>query len=342
MNRILGKSLADGTRKTYASGQRQYVDFARRMGLAEEGGVIPRPDENDLVYYIVYRAAFRKSSAPYIKVLLAAVSSWFSEAGFGNVLKNDFGDILPRLARAIRGIKRIFGKPRRPRLPLTTVLLRRTIAEMDKVGGRDNVMYAAAMSFAVYGLLRQSEFTSEKTSAFNEERQARRKDVWFELDADGKVEAMCFFLRVSKNDQWRSSQTVRYFVTGTAECPVTRMRQYLANTEGADRNGPLFALKSGKFLTRAALARKLRSALVSAGCSGAAAFSTHSFRQGGAVSLQCAGQDAEGVISVMGRWRSDAYKAYLSMDRAHLRQIVLAMANVDTEDVEAWGDREWR
>jgi hypothetical protein len=338
---MLAMSLAVSTRTTYESGRRQYVNFARMAGLIGRDGIVPVPTEEDLMYYATFRAAFHRSSVAYIRVLVASVASWFAEGGYGSILTDAAGSPHPKLSAVIRGIKREYGAPKKNRLPVTTTVLRRLVNDMRSWGDADADMYAACMSLAVYGMLRQSEFTSAGVRTHDESRGARRSDAWFERDARGDVECMCYFVRCSKVDPFRRSATLRLFPTGTAECPVAAMARYLAATAGADPAGPLFIRADGSFLTRARLGQRLTAVLRRVGYKGAHLFTTHSFRQGGAVSAACAGHDADTVISVIGRWAGDSYKQYLTLDRAHLRRVAVSMSRVTTADVEAWGDRGW-
>ena len=100
--------------------------------------------------------------------------------------------------------------------------------------------------------------------------------------------------------------------TNTVLCPVQAYMGVLGHCH-IDSSAPAFLfsdLGKPKWLTRALFIRTFRAVLKSAGLAGAASFTGHSFRRGGATWAFRAGIPGE-LIQICGDWVSDAYKQYL-------------------------------
>jgi integrase len=78
-------------------------------------------------------------------------------------------------------------------------------------------------------------------------------------------------------------------------------------------DSPLFAMEDGTPLTRKALTKALRTALIAARVPSAELYKGHSFRRGGATSLARVGVP-DSVIKTIGRWKSQAYQLYVDID----------------------------
>ena len=74
-----------------------------------------------------------------------------------------------------------------------------------------------------------------------------------------------------------------------------------------------FAIEDGTPLTRKALTKALRDALIAARVPKAELYKGHSFRRGGATSLARVGVP-DSVIKTIGRWKSQAYQLYVDID----------------------------
>ncbi len=94
-------------------------------------------------------------------------------------------------------------------------------------------------------------------------------------------------LRRSKTDRFGHSVTLVIGPTGTSTCPVAAMRAFLCKRNHS-RNGPLFVLQCGRFLTRRRVSFMLRVLLHSAGVD-PTGYSSHSFRIGAATTAAAAG-----------------------------------------------------
>ena len=84
--------------------------------------------------------------------------------------------------------------------------------------------------------------------------------------------------------------------------------------------GPLFIFSNGRFLTRQHISALLKS------CLGAhITVDTHSLRIGGASALAAA-HTPDSVIQLLGRWRSDSFRSYITLPDDFVRDRNIEMA----------------
>ena len=89
--------------------------------------------------------------------------------------------------------------------------------------------------------------------------------------------------------------------------------------------GPLFRFEDGTALTRPALVREIRRALLAAGVD-ASPYSGHSFRIGAATTAAAVGVE-DSVIKILGRWQSSAYTQYVRVPRDKLAEVSSRLAS---------------
>ena len=168
----------------------------------------------------------------------------------------------------------------------------------------DRRLLRAAMSLAFYGFLRVGEFTATPLHLI----PLWRHDVWF-VGHQLKV-----LVKRSKSDQWGRGTVVSVGCSGDSSCLVSSMKRYLKCCP-APSSSPLFIWDDGSPL----IARRFQSQLwVYFGKLGLDPdqFNTHSFRIGAATTAAKVGISS-GVIKQLGRWRSRAFKSYISCDPQH-------------------------
>ena len=88
---------------------------------------------------------------------------------------------------------------------------------------------------------------------------------------------------------------------------------------------PLF-MCGGRAMSEAMVNKMLRAAMVAASVPKAATFSSHSLRVGGATAALAVGVDPES-IRALGRWDSQAYRAYTRMSQQAARRVGVAVAS---------------
>lgn len=311
VHRFAIAALAPSTRRTYSTGQRQYIAFCNLHRVTAVPG-----SELTLIYFACSLA--RKVTPGTIKQYLAAVRALHLDAGFPS--PTDDCILLPRI---LRGIKRCLGEPRRPRLAVTTSILSRLCTALLKtttISYHDRILLRAAMTLAFYGFLRCAEFTSPPVaSSFNAALHATRGDVILQ---PGQLD---FQIKVSKTDPFRQGSTVHMAATQTSTCPVAAMTTYLAYAP-APTTAPLFTLQSGRLLTREFLTATLRQLLPAAGVPQADLYAGHSFRIGAATSAAAANVP-DWLIQTMGRWSSNCYKQYIHAPRSAVLSVSASLAS---------------
>lgn len=336
VNRLLDHGLAAGTRKKYRQHVRSYERLVINNGIGDATWAT-LPSEIDLIFYVAFRA--KKGIAPgAIKSELSAIVEQCVALGLGNPTIDVNGAYLPRLKRVVRGISRKCSRQKRQRLPLTTDKLNELIPWLRAVVGNrvDAACIEACLDLGVYGLLRIGEMTAPTTTSRKATKHLNVGDVEFIPSWENPV-FMDLNIKVSKPDIYRRGQRIRIAANHGPSCPVQAMKRWLTIRGREDKDGALFKMRGGRYLTRNILQRQLRAALTKAGHPGHA-YSTHSLRSGGATSLICAGFDGA-LVQIFGRWASDCHLQYMRMTDATKVTASRAISKLSRQDFDAAGKR---
>jgi integrase len=164
-------------------------------------------------------------------------------------------------------------------------------------------------------MLRVSEYTSPTQQRYDPTINLTPGDITF----TDNFRILCIRLKASKTDPFRLGVTVRLGATNDDYCPVLAMAQYLAARPQVP--GPVFVFRDSTYLTRCDINNLLTNSLAHL-----TQISTHSFRKGGASHYLRAGMP-ENIIQLLGRWRSDAYKIYISIPNDFIRDISHTIAS---------------
>ncbi len=210
-------------------------------------------------------------------VYLSGIRLLHIENGLADLTKN-----IPLLRYLLTAIRRSSARKPLQRHPITPTLLvtLKTQLHQSDLASRDWAMFWAAFTLAFYGFLRASEYTSPSSRHFN----PRYHLSWSSIQI--RKESM-MQLRRSKTDRFGHSVTLVIGPTGTSTCSVAAMRAFLRKRNHS-RNGPLFVLQCGRFLTRRKVSSMLRVLLHSTGVD-PTGYSSHSFRIGAATTAAAAG-----------------------------------------------------
>ena len=234
-----------------------------------------------------------------------------------------------RVYYALRGIRRVQGNQftRPPRSPIT---LRHLSVLLDYFNAQlahpDNLMLSSAVLLAFFALLRASEYTSTGKRTFDPERTLMFNDVRFHRN----FRFVQIRIAQSKTDPFRVGCLLKVWATGKKLCPVLSLRRFVeAHPFGS---GPMFAFSSGSFLTRAFLSDVIQLVLHDVN------LNTHSFRIGGASAAAAAGIP-DSTIQIMGRWASNAYRAYLRIPDKTLKRVTRFMSQKNRK-VSAWAPQD--
>ena len=241
-----------------------------------------------------------------MKLYLVGIKSYQLDLGIDCTAFSD-----PRLERTLQGIKRDHNEPaRRTRTPLTRPHLLSLLNHLRIHDYNDTVM-RAAFTLAFAGFLRIGEFTYRALDL----QMGPAFPNWFLTKSSIRLiqhdEHIELTLPASKTDPFR--QGIQLIIAGSHDeaCPVRAMKQLLAMDTHCQETAPLFCVGRREQLpfTRQHVVEKLQELGTTAGL-GQATWNGHSFRRGAATWAAEVGI-SESQIQTLGRWRSDAYKAYI-------------------------------
>ena len=299
-NKFLFSSLAQNSINTYRSGVKQYIQFCRLLNF-------PPLPLNELVLENFVTSLCGKVGVKAMRVYLYGIQYWATLEGSDSNIAN-----MVRLPYVLRGIRRWQGKShsRPERHPITIPLLESILSYIDRnyILG-DRLMYRAAVLTAFFGMLRVSEYTAPSKTRFDYTTHLISTDVTF----SNNFNVMSINIKASKTDPFRLGIKVRIGSTHNHLCPVLAMTNYLASRPRIC--GPLFMLRDTSYLTRTNVQNLLRNSLPFV-----ENVSSHSFRRGGASFLNQAGLPHE-LIQIFGRWKSEAYKLYISLPDSFIHDI---------------------
>jgi hypothetical protein len=174
-------SLAQGTIKTYSSGEKQFTNFYYQFHLHKHVPLLPTT-ENILIYFAVFLA--KTVNPDTIKVYLAAVRHMHLVNGYDLQITK-----FQRLYHYIlRGIKRVKGVSTRTCLPITLDHLKlfHRILHSRTSPTHDETMIWAAISIAFFGFLWIGEMTC--SGPYNSSTNLCRSDVSFHNEKRGDHE----------------------------------------------------------------------------------------------------------------------------------------------------------
>jgi hypothetical protein len=329
--------LSVSTQGAYLSGRRHWLTFRRDIVPGADLLAPGDPATEVLMSFICYLSGWLKHST--IKGYLSAVRHLHVVQGRADPVQGR-----ERLRLQLRGVRRSQGDLRLVMKPITQEMLRwaRRVYFTNLAGSQYQRTLWAALLAAFYGLLRCSEYAPKGVAAFDPSRQLTQADN-LSVDRPGTAPFEVLFIGRSKADPFGRGQAVVVGSTGDDICPVGAIR---AMRRGQPRwlpgDAPLFWTASGP-LRREAVVRAVKAMAIGTGRV-AADYSSHSLRRGGASALWAQGYSREQIM-VLGRWRSDAYRLYVSepLHRWAAAAGRMARAEVDGELPEHrldWGSSE--
>ena len=114
--------------------------------------------------------------------------------------------------------------------------------------------------------------------------------------------------------------------TGDDLCPVAALAAYLAIR--GQSQGPFFQLANSLPLTKEKFTSRVRNALGAIGLN-PASYAGHSFHIGAATTAAEKGIE-DSAIKALGRWKSEAFQAYIKMPRAKLAFFSRVLSSPDS------------
>jgi hypothetical protein len=303
-------AIGDSTRKTYSSGVRSYSEFLSDNRLTP---AFPATVEDLCLWVSDLASRTPPLTIGTIRVYLAAVFTRHAELGYHHPLR----DAPPILDRILLGIKRLAEQPhKKPKLPITTRLLREMSSHVALSSPGDCLLWAM-MWLALSGLLRISEFTVKGVD--DADRLLRISQLWFITRDNARVASSAphlpyaslqyavLHLDASKTDPFRVGTDIIIASPSALQALIAYLALRSHDTRGA--HAPLFSVNGTVPITRGWFMTRVYILLRRIGLN-PTLYSSHSFRKGGAVSLQERGVP-DSVLRKVGRWKSDAFHSYV-------------------------------
>jgi len=245
-----------------------------------------------------------------MKLYLAGVKSYQLDLGIDCKAFSD-----QRLKRTIQGIKRDHNEPeRRTRTPLTRPYLLKVLSALTGNYYEDVVIYAA-FTLAFAGFLIVGEFTYKESDRALAQGFGKGFLTKSCIRISQEATYMELNLPSSKTDPFRKGIKLTIAATYDKGCPVLAMQRLRAIDTHRPEHAQLFCI--GKLeqhaFTREYVVRRLQELATGVGL-GHGTWNGHSFRRGAATWAAEVGIP-KNDIQTLGRWRSDAYKAYIEFSK---------------------------
>ena len=314
------QSIATSTRRTYSSGERQFIRFCLLHKLISPQSPLLPTTESILIHFVTHLS--NTVSYGTIKVYLAAIKNLHTEFGCPLAFSSMY-----LLYKTLRGIKTCLGVAKRARYPVTVSVLHSIYYKLKPFHSVDidSSMLWASFTLAFFGFLRSSEFTCN--GKFDIHTHLTRSDITFYPNISNPTH-FDIVIKKSKTDPFRETAKLTIAKSNSTVCAVTTLQDYILQTPTRQSSQPLFQFVDGRNLTRTSLTNNLRALLQVCGLD-STLFASHSFRIGAATTAGAAGLP-DWLIKVLGRWKSDAYQSYINTPKDTILQVPKTLASCPT------------
>ena len=286
------------THKTYQTFYRAYIKFCDLLHLP----LVPATSKA-LCMYAAFLARFLLPQSVYLYVHF--VGLLHKEQGLPNPLADNW-----LITSVLKGIRRVYGVPPRPRLPMTTDILLKIRSRLNLSCSKQASFWAVCL-VSFFGLFRKSHLLPVLSPQFNAAQQFTRADF------TSTPYGYSVLVRWSKTIQMgqRTLTVPLILLPRSPLCPVWAIRHAFSLAPGASSLSQAFCFQTStrhcSVLTYKTFMVILKSILLELGLN-PHDYGTHSFRRGGASFALEAGVPLD-VISIMGDWKSDSVFLYLHM-----------------------------
>ena len=220
-----------------------------------------------------------------------------------------------------RGLKRLLGTATRQKHPITPAILHQFRQHLSLELPSHAAVWALFCT-AFFSFLRKSNLTVASFGSFKPSRHLARRDIKF--TESGAI------LRIRWTKTLQHNEGILLIplssIPGSALCPVSALLHFFSLVP-ASLTAPLFCLPTAsglRPLTFSIFSTSLKR-LISAIGLDPQHFFPHSFRRGGATFAYQSGVP-EHLIKLHGDWRSDAFRAYLTLPLATRSRVADIMA----------------
>lgn len=323
VSRLWTTALAPRTQQSYSSGMQCFRTFLTMYNLMPTSSRdTPNISEDILIHFITHCHSALSLRYATIKSYLCGIRFTFLRAGLRNPLIDSQGQVYQRLETIARSIKKEQGQPLKPRLPITSAILRQMCHALQSgcFSPYMDILMTTVCCVAFFGFLRCGEFTCQEK--FDTSVHLCIQDVVL----CGESCAL-LVLKSSKTDPFRKGVKIFLHAMHDVICPVAALRSYLCvrQSAGARPGDPLFVDARNCALSRVYFLSKLKELLNRIGLH-SSNYSGHSFRIGAATSAASA-QVEDHLIKVLGRWNSDSFTRYIRTSQDTLRSAQLALCH---------------
>ena len=289
------RAFADKTSANHLTVWVKYLKFCLYFSL------IAFPATEQVISWFAQKIANGVKSAKTVASSISAVEKLHLILGFHI---RGFRNYLLRLT--MMGISRGCTFVSKQAQPITLELLSKIYHHVD-LSSREDALFWLCCLLAFFLLFRKSNLVPDTLRGFNPAKQLK----WQDLIYTGHN--IIVGIRWSKTDQFgRQLKTYPLpVIPGSFLCPLNAMRIVLKLT-GAEASDHVFTRGDGTSLTYKQFQSKLRRVLAAVGVNNPEAFSSHSFRRGGATFAYLCGVPTE-IIKLLGNWKSDCYLKYIHL-----------------------------
>lgn len=298
---LVAGGLAVNSRRAYSYAVTRFLDFCTRYALDPI-----RIEESTVIRFIAYLSCIPISPST-VRVYLAGIRAWIISEGHPPPYIYS-----QRVKWALRSLDRSAPNPVRAR-PFTMSMLRVVFHFIDY--SYDNVLMFSAMLLGYFGCLRSSEYCYAPGC------------TPLLLSHVKIVEASTRFMIISVQSSKTAHKGFQLVVgcSRSAICAVCWLKHFIS-IRSHPPSLPLFTLKSGVPLTRAALSLFMRQSLSAAGMD-PSNISTHSLRAGSATDAAGLGL-TDSAIQQLGRWKSSAFTVYLRPSQSDQAAVAAQLASI--------------
>jgi hypothetical protein len=344
--RLMERSVARSSGRTYRSGWKVWSSFAKTCGVDPLLRSPPsgwRSADHLLAFEPSVVVAFCAYACFQCGLSPATINNYLAGVSFVLKLNNINTDFLssPAVLMAKTGLRHVYEATQDRELhtlPFTLDMVLRYISGVSLSDLSSHGM-ATALLLAHFNFLRVSEYVVSGANHF-----MRSGDVSF-VTYDGRVvparhiaavklsdiDRVSFFIRSSKTDQEKVGCTNHFKKCSVGTCICTTAYSWAVRANYPSDVAPFLSAYSptGRLvwsINAKNLSLTLKTVAATYGFSNLDCFTPHSLRYGAASALAAAGID-EYTIKLLGRWRSNAFMQYIRLSSIMLDSACAALSN---------------
>lgn len=286
MQDLVANGLTANSSRTYANANKKYFEFCAYFKL--DPCII---DEQTVLRFITYLKT-QQSAPSTIRVYLSGLRAW----ALANSIPCD-NLYSPKVRWALKAVSRLSQPP--TKVPPLGYSILASLAQ-SLTPSYDNLMIFSSMLLAYFSCLRSAEYCPSPNTA----SPLTPEHISFH----GSVGAKYMVVRVNSSKTAMHGFRVVVGCSGTRVCAVCWIAAYL-EIRPFPSSSPLFITSQGIPLSHSIMTSAMRSLLLGAGYP-PNGFTPHSLRAGAATDAAQRGLP-DSVVQQLGRWKSDAFRAYL-------------------------------